>query len=213
MFVKKCSGLETPQVFVGTPTWGNYEPLCRLVGLDKIVKYQHYDPQSGLADFKTILQTVRNAPRGSIFILQGCCHNPTGADLTSEQWHSLAANMKANELFPFFDIAYQGLGRSVEDDAEPIRLFVDLGFEMVACQSFSKNHGLYGERCGVLHVVSRSEVTALRVKDQLRSLIRWDFSSSPAYGSRLVSIISEDTALQEAWLVMVPAPAVSFLPY
>lgn len=109
--------------------------------------------------------------------------------------------MKRVNAFPFFDIAYQGLGGTLEDDAYGIRLFTDMGFEIVVCQSFSKNFGLYGERCGVLHVVTNSETISRNVYDQLRCLVRWEFSSSPAYGSRLVNIIMENQDLKESWSV------------
>ena len=187
------------RVFVGTPTWGNYEPLCRLAGLE-IVKYKYYDQESARVDFISVLEAVENAPENSIFILQACCQNPTGVDLTREEWEQLAATMKRRGLFPFFDIAYQGLGVSLDDDAYAIRLFFDIGFEMVVCQSFSKNFGLYGERCGVLHVVSKDSTTAANIQDQLRCLIRWEFSSSPAFGSRLVNIILSDAEMTDQWL-------------
>lgn len=187
------------RVFVGTPTWGNYEPLCRLAGFE-IVKYKYYDQESARVDFISVLEAVENAPENSIFILQACCQNPTGADLTPEEWEQLAATMKRRGLFPFFDIAYQGLGVSLDDDAYAIRLFFEIGFEMVVCQSFSKNFGLYGERCGVLHVVSKDSTTAANIQDQLRCLIRWEFSSSPAFGSRLVNIILSDAEMTDQWL-------------
>ncbi|KAL3459099.1 pyridoxal phosphate-dependent transferase [Aspergillus heterothallicus] len=200
MFLRRCSETSTtPQVFNGAPTWGNHDPLFRLGGFDEIKTYSYYDRDAAEIDFATLLQTAQAAPRGSIFILQACCHNPTGADLTQEQWRKLANVMKVNDLFPFFDIAYQGLGGSLEDDAYPIRLFAEMGFEMAVCQSFSKNFGLYGERCGVLHIVCADNAIAANVQDQLRCLIRWEFSSSPAYGSRLVSIILENHDLEKAW--------------
>ncbi|EYE91610.1 PLP-dependent transferase [Aspergillus ruber CBS 135680] len=187
LFLARCAGSKQNTVYVGTPTWGNYEPLCSLVGL-QVVKYRYYNPETATVDFTTLLNTVSSAPPNSIFILQGCCHNPTGADLTPSQWDTLAGAMKQANVFPFLDIAYQGLGGSMNEDAYPIRLFTELGFEMAVCQSFSKNLGLYGERCGVLHVVNSDAAIASRVYDQLRCLIRWEFSSSPAYGSRLASI-------------------------
>lgn len=107
--------------------------------------------------------------------------------------------MKHKKLFPFFDLAYQGLGASLEEDAYGLRHFEGEGFELVACQSFSKNFGLYGERCGVLHVVSEDRTTATNVYDQLRCLIRWEFSSSPAYGARLVNIILTSEDLTRGW--------------
>lgn len=200
IFLKRIFNDSTPKVIVGTPAWGNYEPLCTLAGLDQIEKYIYCNPESGEVAFHSILRAVAEAPLKSIFILQACCHNPTGMDLSQAQWRNLAETMKERGHLPFFDIAYQGLsGSSLEDGAFPIRLFAEMGFEMLACQSFSKNFGLYGERCGVLHVVTSSQLSAICVKDQLRSLIRWEFSSSPAYGSRLVTIVLRDEKLRQDW--------------
>ncbi|RFU34140.1 hypothetical protein B7463_g2253, partial [Scytalidium lignicola] len=201
LFLTRCATFEHKQrvVYLGTPAWGNYEPLCQLVGFE-VVKYRYYNAEKSKVDFDTLLNTVSMAPANSVFIVQGCCHNPTGVDLTQVQWRSLTEAMKKAQVFPFFDIAYQGLGSSMEDDSFGIRLFTQMGFEMVVCQSFSKNFGLYGERCGVLHVVTHDATTSNNVYDQLRCLIRWEFSSSPAYGSRLVNIIIENSYLEELWL-------------
>ncbi|KAF2193674.1 PLP-dependent transferase [Zopfia rhizophila CBS 207.26] len=181
LFLSRCPAFKGKQVHIGTPAWGNYEPLFGPVGFE-VVKYRHYDPQKTAVDFPALLDTVTKAPPHSVF------------------WHALAQAMKKSQLFPFFDIAYQGLGISMEDDAYGIRLFAEMGFELVACQSFSKNFGIYGERCGVLHVVSENAEIASNIYDQLRCLIRWEFSSSPAYGSRLVNTVLTDTRLIELWL-------------
>ncbi|KAH8888954.1 aspartate aminotransferase [Thozetella sp. PMI_491] len=186
-------------VYVGTPTWGNYLPMCTLVGLD-VKTYKHYDPATGAVDFESILEAVRTATRGSTFILQACCHNPTATNFTREQWRSLAVEMKTQDLMPLFDIAYQGLGEGLDEDAYGVRHFVEAGFEILVCQSFSKNFALYGERVGVLHIVSKTADIAGAVKDQLRCLIRWEFSSSPAFGSRIVTNVLSSPETEAAWL-------------
>jgi aspartate aminotransferase len=188
-------------VYIGTPTWGNYEPLCSLVGL-KVVKYPYYNPETATVNFQALRETVARAPPNSVFILQACCHNPTGVDLSKSQWKQLAAAMKAASCFPLMDIAYHGLGGSMEDDAYAIRLFAEMDFDMLVCQSFSKNLGLYGERCGALHVFCSSSAAATNVYDQLRCFIRWEFSSSPLYGSRLADIVLESPSLQASWSVL-----------
>jgi aspartate aminotransferase len=198
LFISRCAAFKDKKVYVGTPTWGNYEPLFNLIGLD-IVKYRYYDAQKGVVDFPSVLSAVSQAPEGSIFVLQGCCHNPSGLDLSQSQWRDLGKAMKHRKHFPFFDIAYQGIGASLEEDAFALRHFEALGFELLVCQSFSKNFGLYGERCGVLHVVSEDEKITANVYDQLRCLIRWEFSSSPAYGARLVNTILASRDLTEKW--------------
>ncbi|KAJ3538061.1 hypothetical protein NM208_g6071 [Fusarium decemcellulare] len=187
-----------PKVFVGTPTWGNYKPIFDLVGMD-VSEYSYYDPNKRCIDFGSIIQSARSAPHRSVFIIQGCCHNPTGADPTREQWNELGSVLKEHEHFIFLDIAYQGLGNGLDEDAYAVRLFTRLGLDMFVCQSFSKNFALYGERCGVLHAVCTDAKTAATVHDRLRCLIRWEFSSSPAYGSRLVSIVLDSDQLVETW--------------
>lgn len=187
-----------PRVYVGTPAWGNYKPLLELVGLE-VVEYRHYDAASRTVDQESILATVRAAPRSSIFVLQGCCHNPTGADPSQAQWQELGLALQAGHHLPFLDVAYQGLGSGLVEDAYAVRLFASMGFDMLVCQSFAKNFGLYGERCGALHVVCSDVETAANVQDRLRCLIRWEFSSAPAYGSRLVNIVQGSSAMTRIW--------------
>lgn len=187
-----------PAIYVGTPAWGNYKPLLELSGL-KVVQYRYYDSQKRVVDFASVLTAARDAPPRSVFVLQGCCHNPTGADLTAEQWQKLALVMQEKNHTPLLDVAYQGLGNGLEEDAYSVRLFAKMGFEAFVCQSFSKNFALYGERCGALHVVCKDEETSRRVFDRLRCLIRWDYSSSPAFGCRLVNIVLDSKELAESW--------------
>ncbi|KAF3052159.1 hypothetical protein E8E11_002807 [Didymella keratinophila] len=198
LFLSRAEQFKCKKVYIGTPAWGNYEPLFNLVGFE-VVKYRHYDAARGVVAFSDLLKAVEQAPSGSIFVLQGCCHNPSGADLSNEQWRTLARAMKPKDHFPFFDMAYQGLGSPLAEDAFGLRHFAEQRFELLACQSFSKNFGLYGERCDVLHVLAESDAVAANVYDQLRCLIRWEFSSSPAYGSRLVNTILKDTSLTSQW--------------
>ncbi|KAG5752512.1 hypothetical protein H9Q69_003564 [Fusarium xylarioides] len=187
-----------PKVYVGTPTWGNYKPMFELVGLE-VVEYPYFDFQTRTIDFSSIISAAVTALANSVFILQACCHNPTGADPTKEQWRELGAVLKQNSHFVLFDIAYQGLGNGIEEDAYALRHFATLGIDMFVCQSFSKNFALYGERCGALHAVCTSPEIAAVVQDRLRCLIRWEFSSSPAYGSRLVTIVLDSYDLTSDW--------------
>ncbi|KAJ4353714.1 uncharacterized protein N0V89_005444 [Didymosphaeria variabile] len=198
LFLSKTAAFNGKKAYVGTPAWGNYVPLFNLVGLE-VVTYKHYDASTGKVDFDSVLEATKKADEGSIFVLQGCCHNPSGADFSPSQWEKLAVAMKAKKLFPLFDMAYQGLGASLDEDAYGLRLFANKGFELLACQSFSKNFGLYGERVGVLHAVSEEKDVASKVYERLRCLIRWEFSSSPAYGSRLVDIVLSDDKLRQDW--------------
>ncbi|KAF7563690.1 hypothetical protein G7046_g487 [Stylonectria norvegica] len=190
------------KVYIGTPGWRNHIPLFNHAGFD-IVTYRHYDPLTRLVDFSAMTDVIRSAPVRSIFVLQTCCHNPTGADLTHEQWRSVAYEMEARQHFPFFDHSYAGFGSSAGDcgetDAWPIRYFVNLGFDMIVAQTFSKCMGLYGERLGCLHIVCQTEDIATRALDQARCLVRWEYSSPPAFAARLASIILTDEGLRESW--------------
>uniref|UniRef100_A0A8H7KFP4 Aminotransferase class I/classII large domain-containing protein n=1 Tax=Bionectria ochroleuca TaxID=29856 RepID=A0A8H7KFP4_BIOOC len=201
MFGQDCPRLPTtrpPTVYVGIPAWGNYKPLMKLVGLD-VVEYTYYDSIKRSIDFPAILRAARDAPSGSVFILQGCCHNPTGADPSPAQWDELALCLKQGGHLPLLDVAYQGLGDGLEEDVYSVRAFARRGFDMLVCQSFSKNFALYGERCGALHAVCGDARQAANVRDRLRCLIRWEFSSAPAFGSRLVNITLGSDALRTQW--------------
>ncbi|KXH39962.1 aspartate aminotransferase [Colletotrichum simmondsii] len=187
-----------PRVYIGVPTWGNHIPIFQNTGLETTT-YPYLDASKHAVNFTALLDTVRSAAQGSIFVLQGCCHNPTGVDLSLRQWEELACEMKYYGHLPFFDTAYQGLGDGLDEDAAGVRVFVDAGIEMLVCQSFSKNFALYGERCGALHFVGNSQEVAANVQDRLRSLIRHTYSSAPAYGSRLVKIVLNDPDLRKEW--------------
>ncbi|KAI0198961.1 aspartate aminotransferase [Astrocystis sublimbata] len=188
-----------PKVFVGVPSWGNTVPLFEHVGLETKT-YRYLSPNTKRVDMASTIEALRQAPPGSVFSFQGCCQNPLGADFTEEQWTTISQELKARNHLPFIDIAYQGLGKGLHEDAAGLRIITESNPEALVCQSFSKNFALYGERCGVLHVVAKSPKAADNVKDQLRSLIRREFSSSPAYASRLVKIVLEDDNLREQWV-------------
>ncbi|CAK7207719.1 hypothetical protein SEUCBS139899_010530 [Sporothrix eucalyptigena] len=177
-------------VYVGRPTWGNYEPLLRLAGFE-VRTYNYYDAAANAMDVAAMLAALQEAPRGSIVALQGCCHNPCAVDPTLAQWRAIAGAVRARGLVPLFDMAYQGLGRGIDEDAYAVRHFVDEAgvAELLVCQSFAKNCSLYGERVGAVHVVCATAEAARAVRDQLRCMVRWEFSSSPLYGSRLAEIM------------------------
>ncbi|KXH57983.1 aspartate aminotransferase [Colletotrichum salicis] len=187
-----------PKVYIGVPSWGNHLPIFQDVGLETAT-YPYLDASKHAVNFTALLDAVRSAAQGSVFVLQGCCHNPTGIDLSPAQWKELASEMKYYAHLPFFDTAYQGLGDGLDEDAAGVRVFTKAGIEMLVCQSFSKTFALYGERCGALHFVGNSQKVVANVQDRLRSLIRHTYSSAPAYGSRLVKIVLNDTDLRKEW--------------
>ncbi|KAL1617026.1 Aspartate aminotransferase, cytoplasmic [Diplodia seriata] len=190
----------TTPVLLGVPTWGNYAPLFAHAGYTNIVQYAYLD-SSRRVDIASVLAALRAAPDRSIVVLQACCHNPTGRDLTRAQWTQVACVMREKRHFAFFDAAYQGLGNDSAGDAWAVRHFVERGdVDMLVCQSFSKNAGLYSERVGALHVVCGNAGVAAKVLDRLRALLRWEVSSSPAYGAELVGVVLGDEGLRERWL-------------
>ncbi|KAL1639401.1 putative secondary metabolism biosynthetic enzyme [Diplodia intermedia] len=188
-------------VLLGVPTWGNYAPLFAHAGFTNIVQYPYLD-SSRRVDMSSTLAALRAAPDGSIVVLQACCHNPSGRDPTRAQWTQVASVMREKRHFAFFDAAYQGLGcdDGAAGDAWAVRHFVDRGdVDVLVCQSFSKNAGLYSERVGALHVVCGAAGVAANVLDRLRALLRWEVSSSPAYGAELVSAVLGDEGLKGRW--------------
>ena len=188
-----------PPVHLGTPTWGNYDPLFRHAGFETSVATYPYLNASQDIDMESVLEALNNAPARSIFVFQGCCHNPTGRDYSTNEWSQIADVMHTKQHFAFFDTAYQGLGRSGPEDAWAVRHFAGRGIDMLVCQSYSKNAGLYSERVGALHVVCATPSIAVNVLDQLRSLTRWEVSSAPAYGAELVNILLSEPALEKEW--------------
>ncbi|KKY13502.1 putative aspartate aminotransferase [Diplodia seriata] len=192
---------------LGVPTWGNYAPLFTHAGFTDIVQYQYPDNERRRGvDIASTLAALRAAPDNSIVVLQACCHNPTGRDLSRAQWTQVADVVAAKRHFAFFDAAYQGLGDDSVGDVWAVRHFVERGdVDMLVCQSFSKNAGLYSERVGALHVLCGSARVAANVLDQLRSLVRWEVSLSPAYGAELVSIVLGDEELKRRWLADLEA--------
>jgi len=165
--------------------------------------FTHLREGAAEPDVDAALAAMQDAPKGSIFILQACCHNPTGVDYDVDQWKRLADVMRRREHFAFFDAAYIGFGSgkadAVEADSWALRYFVEQGIDMLACQSFSKILGLYAERVGALHVVCSTSTIAENVLDQLRAQTRWEVSSTPAYGALLADIIMQDEDLTVHW--------------
>ena len=159
----------TPNVIhVPKPTWTTHFAIFQNAGL-KTAEYPYYNAKQKNFDSAGMLNYLRTLPSGSIVLLHAAAHNPTGVDPTQENWRQIADVMKTKKLFPFFDTAYQGFASgSIEIDANPIRLFNEMGFQMVVAQSYAKNIGLYGERIGALHVVCHTPKTAEKVLSQLK---------------------------------------------
>ncbi|EGV62670.1 Aspartate aminotransferase/Glutamic oxaloacetic transaminase AAT2/GOT1 [Yamadazyma tenuis] len=193
-FVKRL-GLK--DFYVGVPTWGNYQGMIESEDCN-VEFFNHYDKASGTADVDAVLSTIDTMPDHSVLLLQACCHNPTGADYTQDQWKQICAKLKNRHIFTFFDIAYQGFASGNKDtDAWAIRYFYDQGLEFLAAESFSKNMGLYGERLGCLHVVSKNPKNISSVHSSLVSIFRSQCSFGPLFGARIASYLFTD--FKEEW--------------
>jgi len=197
-FLKNILGRSV--VYYSDPTWGNHGLIFKNAGFTTINKYRYYNAEKKGLDFAGMLEDLGNAPEGAVIILHACAHNPTGVDLSKEQWSEVADLMKLKKLFCFFDCAYQGFASGCLDtDAWTVRYFVERGFEMFCAQSFSKNFGLYNERAGNLTVVVKDVGPIVRMKSQMTLLVRAMYSNPPAHGARIVQLVLEDPALYKEW--------------
>lgn len=185
-------------VWVSEPTWDNHRALFEGAGFP-VHTYPYYDPHTGGLRFDAMLDALRTLPEQSIVLLHACCHNPTGVDLTAEQWSALIPVLQARRLIPYVDIAYQGFGDGLEADAQPVRLLTDAGLSFFCASSFSKSFSLYGERCGALSVVCPNAEQAARVLGQLKATIRKNYSSPPTHGARVVAHVLRSPTLQPLW--------------
>lgn len=147
-----------------------------------------------------MLEDLKNAKHGSVVLLHACCHNPTGVDPSLDQWAKIAEVCKENHLFPFFDVAYQGMvSGSLDTDAAGMRHFLKAGLSFIVAQSFAKNMGLYGERTGAVHFVCANKDEATRVLSQVKIIVRTMYSSPPKHGARIAAIIMNTPELREQW--------------
>jgi aspartate aminotransferase len=186
-------------VYLSDPTWGNHKNIFT----DEKVEwrtYRYYDPATVGLDFAGMIADLEAAADGSIVVLHGCAHNPTGIDPTPAQWAKVADVCLAKKLIPFFDVAYQGFATGdLDADAAAPRLFASRGLEMFVAQSYSKNLGLYSERVGALNVVLASSAQAPAVLSQLKRAARPNYSNPPAQGAKIVSTIVGDAAMFARW--------------
>jgi aspartate/tyrosine/aromatic aminotransferase len=203
--------LKPRRVFISDPTWGNHHLIWEVAASNVERKlYPYYHP-SGTLDFKRMVSTLESgADEGDVVILHACAHNPTGLDPTREQWKELAQLFKRKKLFAFFDSAYQGFATGdVDADAWAIRHFQEILFDgeeesakpqgMCVAQSFAKNFGLYGERAGAFHVILPAQTPSAGSRSQLLRLVRAEWSTSPAFGVRIVHKILSDPQLRGMW--------------
>ncbi len=201
--LKRCNADAT--VWYSDPTWANHIPLIGKAGL-KLEKYPYFDKATASVKFDEMIDCLKaNAKAGDIVLLHGCCHNPTGADLTQEQWQELASVLADKGLLPFVDIAYLGFGDGLEEDAYGLRLMVEKLPEVALAASCSKNFGLYRERTGLAALITTSKVVKEAIQTQIQSIARAIYSMSPAYGGALVDIVLNTPDLRAEWVAEVDA--------
>ncbi len=185
-------------VHVSTPTWVNHVPLLSGSGV-KLECYPYFDPSTGGVKFDAMLAALERLQSRAVVLLHASCHNPTGADLSEGQWRELLTLFKQRQLLPFIDIAYQGLGSGVAQDAFGIRLLCAELPEVAVAASCSKNFGLYRERTGALHVISETPAAADAVLSQLIRTARSIYSMPPDHGAAIVHEVLADNGLRELW--------------
>lgn len=187
------------QVWISDPSWENHRVVFEGAGF-KVNIYPYYDAVTGGLRFDDMLATLRTLPARSVVLLHACCHNPTGVDLDRAQWNDLIPVLRERNLIAFVDMAYQGFGDGIEEDAFAVRALTDAGVTCVVANSFSKNFSLYGERCGGLSVVCASAEEAGRVHGQLMCTVRANYSNPPTHGARIIAAVLGTPELRAAWV-------------
>ncbi len=186
------------QVLISAPSWENHRALFTRAGFD-VAEYPYYDAKTRGIGFAAMRSTLQAAPAGTIVVLHACCHNPTGVDLTAAQWDEVVAIVKARNLVPFLDMAYQGFGQGIAEDGAAVAKFVASGVDLFVATSFSKSFSLYGERVGALSVVCKSAEETARVLSQLKVVIRTNYSNPPTHGAQIVATVLATPALRTQW--------------
>ena len=186
------------QVWVSDPTWDNHRSMFDGAGF-VVNDYPYYDDSTGTIDIDGMLETLQRLPKRSIVLLHPCCHNPTGVDLSQAQWRQVIKVLKAGELIPFLDLAYQGFGDGFEEDVFAIRELAAANVSFLLANSFAKNFSIYAERCGGLSVVCPDAKQAEFVLGQLKFTVRRNYSSPPLHGASVISTVLNDPALKAEW--------------
>jgi aspartate/tyrosine/aromatic aminotransferase len=192
------------RVFLGTPSWPNHAPIIRAVGLE-CVEYPYYERGQATIRFEDMLATLSNGEAGDVALLHGCCHNPTGADLSDEQWREVTRVVVDRGLIPLVDIAYQGFGRGLDEDARGLRGILSACEEVIVAQSCDKNFSVYRDRVGSLFVKTGSTGATATAMGHVFQRAREMWSMPPDHGAAAVHIVLEDPQLHADWLVELTA--------
>jgi aspartate aminotransferase len=187
------------RVWVSDPTWNNHVPLLGSAGL-KLEPYPYYDTDKNVLRFDAMLEAIGTAASGDVVLLHACCHNPTGLDLSREQWDRVTDVIVERSLVAFIDMAYQGFAQDLDVDAYAVRSMLGRVPEMIVASSCSKNFGLYRDRVGSLTLVAPDAEIAANINSQALNIVRTMYSVPPDHGGAAVALILNDPALREEWL-------------
>ena len=185
-------------MLISDPSWENHRALFTNAGFE-VKTYAYYDAAARGIAFNALLADLGSARAGDVVVLHACCHNPTGYDLTPEQWTAVIELVKARGLVPFMDMAYQGFGQGLDADAHAVRALDAAGVAFLVSSSYSKSFSLYGERVGSLHVVTADADEAVRVLSQLKATARTTYSNPPTHGGKVVAIVLGSDTLRAQW--------------
>lgn len=191
--------LPDSQAWVSAPTWENHRAILEGSGIP-VHTYSYFDASTGGLDFVGMMSVLEKLSARNIVVLHGCCHNPTGVDLSQQQWEQLIALLSRRKLLPLVDLAYQGFARSLDNDAQPIRAIAEAGIPALVASSFSKNMSIYGERAGALSVICEKSSDAELVLGQLQAIIRRNWSNPPMHANHIVTEVLGDPSLYSLWV-------------
>ena len=183
---------------ISAPSWENHRGIFESAGY-QVLEYTYFDPKTRGVDFDGMVKSLESFPAKTLAILHACCHNPTGADLTAEQWKKIISICQTRQLIPFLDIAYQGFASGIEQDGAAVRMFADSGMSFFVSSSFSKSFSLYGERVGAISIVTQSKEESARVLSQLKRVIRTNYSNPPTHGAAIVATVLNSPTLRQMW--------------
>jgi len=185
-------------VAISDPSWENHRALFETAGFP-VQNYRYYDAATHDVNRAGMLEDLNAMPNGSIVVLHACCHNPTGVDLSPADWNNVLQAVKAKGHVPFLDMAYQGFGDGIDEDAAAVRLFAESGLTFFVSSSFSKSFSLYGERVGALSIISESKEESARVLSQVKRVIRTNYSNPPTHGASIVAAVLNSPELRAQW--------------
>ena len=201
-FIKRW--LPGSALWVSDPTWDNHRAMFEGAGIT-VHTYPYYDPATGGLQFDAMLASLRTLPPRSVVLLHACCHNPTGVDLSPAQWDALIPVLRERDLLPYLDMAYQGYGDGIEEDAFAVRAMAASGLRFFIANSFSKSMSVYGERCGALSVACADAAEAALVLGQLKATVRRNYSSPGLHAAGIIAGVLGTPALRAAWVADVAA--------